>query len=160
MRHAVYATFMQFEKASSFSLHNTSQARCTKCLQNISLIIIQIIPSSDLATSISVLIWRSVTTPMGNRDSGRHIIDMTCSLKQLRHTYLAQGLPWSRRWCPQGEALPLHSGWADACDRPKCGWLGCVIFVSGGLRSRSPLIPNWTVAFQCLQTQLHWPWRN
>ena len=28
---------------------------------------------------------------------------------------------------------------ADQCDHPKCGWLGRVIFVSGGLRSRYPL---------------------
>ena len=34
------------------------------------------------------------------------------------------------------EALPLHSGRADPIDCPKCGQLGCVIFVSGGLRSR------------------------
>ena len=38
------------------------------------------------------------------------------------------------------EALPLHSGRADPIDCPKCGQLGCVIFVSGGLRSRYPLI--------------------
>ena len=37
------------------------------------------------------------------------------------------------------EALPLHSGRADPIDCPKCGQLGCVIFVSGGLRSRYPL---------------------
>ena len=37
------------------------------------------------------------------------------------------------------EALPLHFGWADPIDRPKCGRLGCAIFVSGGLRSRYPL---------------------
>jgi hypothetical protein len=34
-----------------------------------------------------------------------------------KHTYLVQGLRWSSRPCPQDEALPLHIGWADACDR-------------------------------------------
>ena len=57
----------------------------------------------------------------------------------VKHTYLAQGIPWSFRRFPQGEAWSLHSGWADLCDHPKCGWLGCVIYVSGGLRSRYPL---------------------
>ena len=61
----------------------------------------------------------------------------------LKHTYLAQGLPWSRRRCPQSEALPLHSGLADLCDHPKCGWLGCVIYGRGGLRSRYPLKIQW-----------------
>ena len=41
----------------------------------------------------------------------------------------------SRRWA-QAEAFPLHSGWADACDSPKCGLLGHVIFKCGGLRLR------------------------
>ena len=58
----------------------------------------------------------------------------------IQHTYLAQEIPWSIRRFSQGEAFPLHSGWADPCDHPKCGWLGCAIFVSGGLRSRYPLI--------------------
>ena len=44
--------------------------------------------------------------------------------------------PWSRRWFPQGEAAPLHSGVVDPCDFTKCVKLGCVIFVSGDLRSR------------------------
>ena len=57
-----------------------------------------------------------------------------------RHTYLAQGRPWSARRFPQAEAPPLHFGWVDACDHNKCLWLGCVIFVSGGLRSRYPSI--------------------
>ena len=56
-----------------------------------------------------------------------------------KHTYLAQEIPWSRRGFSQSEALPLHSGLADLCDRPKCGRLGCVISGSGGLRSRYPL---------------------
>ena len=58
----------------------------------------------------------------------------------LRHTYLAQKIPWSIRGFFQGEAFPLHFGLADLCDRPKCGRLGCAIFVSGGLRSRYPSI--------------------
>ena len=67
-----------------------------------------------------------------------HLYNMTdCRYK---HTYLAQGTPWSLRRFPQGEACPLHFGRADLCDHPKCGWLGCVIYVSGGLRSRYPLI--------------------
>ena len=49
-----------------------------------------------------------------------------------KHTYLAQGIPWSTKWFPHGEAFPLHSGWADPCDCPKCGQLRCTIFVSGG----------------------------
>ena len=78
-----------------------------------------------------------------------------------RHTYLAQRIPWSIRWFLQCEALPLHFGWADRCDRPKCGRLGCAIFVSGGLRSRSPLICslekyNWNSAENCLLAELQW----
>ena len=34
----------------------------------------------------------------------------------------------------------MHFGLADPYDCPKCGQLECVIFVSGGLRSRYPLI--------------------
>lgn len=57
----------------------------------------------------------------------------------IRHTYLAQEAPWSARRSSQGEACPLHSGRADPCDHPKCGWLGCAIFVSRGAASaRSP----------------------
>jgi len=37
------------------------------------------------------------------------------------HTYLAQKLPWSRWRCFQDEAQPLHWGWVDSCDYPKCG---------------------------------------
>ena len=60
-----------------------------------------------------------------------------CGLcKTIRHTYLAQGKPWSSRRFPQEEALPLHFGWADTCDNPKCGLLGCAIYLCGGLRSR------------------------
>ena len=58
------------------------------------------------------------------------------------HTYLAQEIPWSWRGFSQSEALPLHSGLADLCDRPKCGRLGCVISGSGGLRSRYSLKNN------------------
>ena len=65
-------------------------------------------------------------------------MNATCPLH--KHTYLVQGIPWSWRRFPQGEAFPLHFGRADLCDLPKCGRLGHVIFVSGGLRSRSPLI--------------------
>ena len=57
----------------------------------------------------------------------------------FKHTYLAQEVPWSIRWSSQVEACPLHFGRADPCDHPKCGWLGCVIFAYGGLRSRYPL---------------------
>ena len=64
------------------------------------------------------------------------------SKAESQHTYLAQEIPWSIRRFSQGEAFPLHSGWADPCDHPKCGWLGCAIFVRGGLRSRYPLINN------------------
>ena len=49
-------------------------------------------------------------------------------------------LPWSSRRYAQCEACPLHFGWVDRCDNPKCGLLGCIISDSGGLRSRSPLI--------------------
>ena len=64
------------------------------------------------------------------------------------HTYLAQRKPWSPRRFLQGEAFPLHYGLADPCDRPKCGRLGCVIFDSGGLRSRYPLINKYKI-FLC-----------
>ena len=53
-----------------------------------------------------------------------------------QYTYLVQVSPWSSRRWAQAEAFPLHSGWADACDSPKCGLLGHVIFKGGGLRSR------------------------
>ncbi len=69
----------------------------------------------------------------------------------IKHTYLAQETPWSRRGFSQSEALPLHSGLADLCDHPKCGWFGCIISVSGGLRSRYPLkklIRNDEIKFQ------------
>lgn len=33
----------------------------------------------------------------------------------------------------------MHSGRADPCEFPKCGNLDCIIYGSGGLRSRSPL---------------------
>ena len=36
----------------------------------------------------------------------------------------------------QQEALPLHFGWADGCDCPKCGQLGYAIYKCGGLRTR------------------------
>ena len=66
----------------------------------------------------------------------------------------------------------MHFGLADPYDCPKCGQLECVIFVSGGLRSRYPLInikeffcisdadePNWTMklnfeASPCLRLSL------
>ena len=53
-----------------------------------------------------------------------------------QYTYLVQVSTWSSRRWAQAEAFPLHSGWADACDSPKCGLLGHVIFKCGGLRSR------------------------
>ena len=75
---------------------------------------------------------------VGLSDCG--FVDQNPVRSSARHTYLAQRIPWSIRWFLQYEALPLHFGWADRCDRPKCGRLGCAIFVSGGLRSRYPLI--------------------
>ena len=39
----------------------------------------------------------------------------------------------------------MHNGWADPYDYPKCGYLKCIIFVSGGLRSRHP--PNKYIMF-------------
>ena len=65
----------------------------------------------------------------------------------ITHTYLAREIPWSRRRFTQGEAQPLHSGCADPCEFPKCGNLDCIIYGSGGLRSRSPLM-------SCLMIQL------
>ena len=38
------------------------------------------------------------------------------------HTYMAQGIPRSRRRFPLGEALPLHFGWVELRDYPKCVW--------------------------------------
>ena len=32
---------------------------------------------------------------------------------------------------PPGRGLPIALRWADPCDRPKCGRLGCVIFTQG-----------------------------
>jgi len=56
------------------------------------------------------------------------------------HTYLARGIPWSRRRCLQDEAYALHSAWADSCDYPKSGWLERIIFGSGDKRSRCPFL--------------------
>ena len=42
-------------------------------------------------------------------------------ISRVNHTYLAQGGPWSVRWIPRIEALPLHYGGADICDYPKRG---------------------------------------
>ncbi len=57
----------------------------------------------------------------------------------LTYTYQVGETPWSRRWFTPGKARPLHSGRADPCKFPKCGNLDCIIYDSGGLRSRSPL---------------------
>ena len=76
-----------------------------------------------------------IETPVFERQYVREVQAGT----PLRHTYLAQVILWSRRQFAQSEALPLHSGLVDLCDHPKCGWLGCVISGSGGLRSRYPL---------------------
>lgn len=46
------------------------------------------------------------------------------------YTYLAQEIPRSGRRFSQGEILPLHYGWVDPCEYPKCGYLGSVIFDS------------------------------
>ena len=81
--------------------------------------------------------WSTRRTPLQVLWLGLEVVTV-CPAK---HTYLARGTLWSLRQFPQGEAFPLHYGWADPCDHPKCGWLECVIFVSGGLRSRFPL--NW-----------------
>ena len=48
------------------------------------------------------------------------------------------GKPWSWRRFPQGEALPLHFGWADPCECPKCGHLDSAISVSGRLAFALP----------------------
>ena len=39
---------------------------------------------------------------------------------------------------PSGRGQCIAPRLAEACDLPKRGRLGCVIFVSGGLRSRIP----------------------
>lgn len=44
-------------------------------------------------------------------------IQVPCSTMR-KHTYLAQRLPWSWRRFLQGEAFPLHYGWADPCEYP------------------------------------------
>ena len=41
----------------------------------------------------------------------------------------------------RGPAIALRL--ADPCEFPKCGNLDCIIYGSGGLRSRSPLIHLW-----------------
>ena len=85
----------------------------------------ELITSNILMSVTNCFVWNSA--------------DKCSDQPSIKHTYLAQGIPWSIRRFPQVEALPLHSGWADPCDHPKCGWLGCAIFVRGGLRSRYPL---------------------
>ena len=40
---------------------------------------------------------------------------------------------------PSGGDLCIALGQVEACDFPKRGKLGCIIFGSGGLRSRIPL---------------------
>ena len=86
--------------------------------------------------------WPGVDPRLEHHNHGPECACKRRGRRRVKHTYLAQGIPWSRRRFPQGEAFPLHYGLADPCDHPKCGWLGCVIFVSGGLRSRYPLIIN------------------
>lgn len=46
---------------------------------------------------------------------------------------------------PPGRGSPLHSGGADPCEYPKCGYLGYTIFGSRGLRSRFPLTPQHSI---------------
>ena len=43
---------------------------------------------------------------------------------------------------PPGRGLPIALRWADPCDRPKCGRLGCVIFTQGDCVRAIPYITN------------------
>ena len=79
-------------------------------------------------------IWVAIVhwpTKYANEDA-THLPTYTAQLDKLStkttHTYLAREVPWSAWWSSQDEAFPLHSGLADPCDHPKCGWLECVIF--------------------------------
>ena len=46
-----------------------------------------------------------------------HFIVHTCILDRNK----LERKKKKKKRCPQGEALPLHIGWADPCDYPKCG---------------------------------------
>ena len=52
-------------------------------------------------------------------------------ISNFKHTYLAQEIPWSTWGFSREETLTLYYVRVDSCDRLKCGWLECVIFVSG-----------------------------
>ena len=60
------------------------------------------------------------------------------------------GQPWSKRRFLQGEALPLHFGWVDPCDYPKCG-NGCVLQLSKR-PSQSACVTHFE---RCLSKQFH-----
>ena len=77
----------------------------------------------------------------------------------VTHTYLAREIPWSRRRFTQGEAQPLHSGCADPCEFLKCGNLDCIIYGSGGLRPRSPLM-SCVMTTCCLAPGFRMTWLN
>ncbi len=56
-----------------------------------------------------------------------------------------RGQPWSWRRFPQSEALPLHSGWVDLCDFPKCGKLGSIISSLGDCVRAIPRLTIWHI---------------
>ena len=103
--------------------------------------------------------WGIISSRSGNRESNTFVLEGFAPLPTCTtHTYLARETPWSRRRFTQGEAQPLHSGCADPCEFLKCGNLDCIIYGSGGLRSRSPLIlmlKKYTNRFNltCVSTQ-------
>jgi hypothetical protein len=74
------------------------------------------------------------------------------------YTYLAREILWSRRQFTQGEAQPLHCGCADPCEFPKCGNLDCIIYGSGGLRSRSPLMS--CLMINCCLRKTDWAYED
>ena len=95
---------------------------------------------SDRAICLWKMGWRMLDIDIGSyRWQGKDLGPLAVGRPLIRHTYLAQKVPWSIRRSFQCEAFPLHFGLADHCDHPKCGWLGCVISGSRGAASaRSP----------------------
>ena len=103
----------------------------------------------------SYLLW--IGTPV---TGGGEAQDKTIRSAPHKHTYLAREIPWSWRRFSQVETLPLHYGRVDTCDNPKCGLLECVIFVSGGLRSRYPLTIKWNKEDDHRPNLQHDLWRH
>ena len=68
------------------------------------------------------------------------------------HTYLARRSTVIIKAVPPGRGSPLHSGWADPYECPKCGHLDSAISVSG--RVAFALLPENTIIHMCLRLMI------